>query len=640
MTSDLRPYPEYKDSGLPWLGRIPAHWDVRRNGRLFAQRNETGYGSLPILEVSLKTGVRIRDMEDLKRKQVMADREKYKRAVKGDIAYNMMRMWQGAVGVAPEDGLVSPAYVVARPYPDAEPRYFSYLFRTHAYKNEVDGFSRGIVKDRNRLYWEDFKRMPSCFPSQGEQKAIADYLDANAVKVRRFMRNRRRLIEVLNEQKQAIINRLVTRGLDPSAPLKASGIDWLGDIPAQWDCFKIKRIARIDPSRSESFEQRNSDKRVVFLPMERVSADGQVDGSDRRPVREVWQGFTYFRRGDVVLAKITPCFENGKGACLIDLDSEIGFGTTEFIVLRPTQAVTAEYLYHLTMLAEFRLLGVESMTGAAGQQRVSPDFVANFVVPVPPKCEQERIVASIAAESARFRTLIKQAEREIDLVREYRTRLVADVVTGKVDVRQESVAAKAAAKKPANIHFRRSVFAAEIVHRLHAEPTFGHVKFEKLIFLCEKRCGVDTGSTYHRQAAGPYDNRALRSIDSQIKKQRWYEARKGDKGYRYAPLEKAGAHSSYFSRYFGEVELRFDEVIETFRRATTAQCEIVATLYAAWEDLLVAGDVTDGKIIEQVLHHWHPSKQEIDEDRWRRALEWMKAKRLTPAARNAPVASG
>lgn len=178
MTDNLRAYPEYKDSGLPWLGKVPVHWEVRRNGRLFAQRNETGFGNLPILEVSLKTGVRVRDMENMKRKQVMSDREKYKRAAKGDIAYNMMRMWQGAVGAAPVDGLVSPAYVVARPYPATETRYFSYLFRTAAYMAEVDGYSRGIVKDRNRLYWEDFKRMPSCYPSPEEQRAIADFLDA------------------------------------------------------------------------------------------------------------------------------------------------------------------------------------------------------------------------------------------------------------------------------------------------------------------------------------------------------------------------------------------------------------------------------------------------------------------------------
>src|SRR5262245_43211453 len=108
MIRDLKPYPVMKDSGLPWLGKVPSHWESRRNGRLFMQRNETGFTSLPILEVSIKTGVRIRDLELSTRKQVMADAAKYKRACKGDIAYNMMRMWQGAVGVAPTDGLVSP----------------------------------------------------------------------------------------------------------------------------------------------------------------------------------------------------------------------------------------------------------------------------------------------------------------------------------------------------------------------------------------------------------------------------------------------------------------------------------------------------------------------------------------------------
>lgn len=112
-----KPYSGYRDSGLPWLGWVPEHWDVRRNGRLFAELNQTGFEDLPILEVSLRTGVRVRDMENGARKQQMTDRSKYKRAAKGDVAYNMMRMWQGAVGVAPVDGLVSPAYVVAHPFP-------------------------------------------------------------------------------------------------------------------------------------------------------------------------------------------------------------------------------------------------------------------------------------------------------------------------------------------------------------------------------------------------------------------------------------------------------------------------------------------------------------------------------------------
>jgi type I restriction enzyme S subunit len=109
VTRGLDPNVRLKPSGVEWLGDVPEHWEVRRNGRLFAQRNETGFGGLPILEVSLRTGVRVRNFENSDRKQVMADREKYKRAVAGDIAYNMMRMWQGAVGVVPTDGLASPA---------------------------------------------------------------------------------------------------------------------------------------------------------------------------------------------------------------------------------------------------------------------------------------------------------------------------------------------------------------------------------------------------------------------------------------------------------------------------------------------------------------------------------------------------
>ena len=116
MTTTLGPYPDYKDCILPWLGRIPAHWQVRRNGSLFDQRNEIGYGGLPILEVSFNTGVRVRDFDGSSRKQIMLDREKYKRAVRGDVAYNMMRLWQGAVGVIPTDGLVSPAYVAVGHY--------------------------------------------------------------------------------------------------------------------------------------------------------------------------------------------------------------------------------------------------------------------------------------------------------------------------------------------------------------------------------------------------------------------------------------------------------------------------------------------------------------------------------------------
>ena len=207
-----QPYPAYKPSGVEWLGDVPEHWEVRRNGRLFVQRNETGFPELPILEVSLNTGIRIRDFGNSDRKQIMAVRSEYKRAVKGDIAYNMMRMWQGAVGVIPVDGLVSPAYVVARPLKGTESRYFSALFRTNVYMAEVDKYSHGIVKDRNRLYWENFKQMPTPYPTPDEQVCIVRYLDKATAAIATDRAHRQ--IDLLREYRTRLIADVVTGKLD------------------------------------------------------------------------------------------------------------------------------------------------------------------------------------------------------------------------------------------------------------------------------------------------------------------------------------------------------------------------------------------------------------------------------------------
>lgn len=439
----LRPYASYRDSGLPWLGVIPSHWDVRRNGRLFAERVETGFEDLPILEVSLRTGVRVRDMENGARKQQMADRSKYKRAAKGDIAYNMMRMWQGAVGVAPVDGLISPAYVVARPFSEVETRYYAYLFRTDAYMREVNKFSRGIVSDRNRLYWDEFKQMPSAFPPTEEQTRIADFLDDHGRRTTRLIRNKRRLIGLLNEQKQAIIDRAVTRGLNPDAPMKPTGIDWMPEVPAHWEVRKVKQVASFNPSRTESSTDFSDDNEVVFLPMENVSAAGEIDCSARGKVADLRNGYTYFKRNDVVVAKITPCFENGKGAYLGNLETEIGFGTTEFVVLRASPEIHPRFLYQLTMLRAFRRDGEMAMTGAAGQQRVPLSFMREFTFGLPELSEQKSILEFVGNEARKIEQTIEKAKSEIALVLEYRGRLLADVVTGKLDVRHIEIAAPA-----------------------------------------------------------------------------------------------------------------------------------------------------------------------------------------------------
>ena len=422
MSLNLGPYPNLRHSGLPWLGKLPSHWDVFRNGRLFSQRNETGFGELPILEVSLKTGVRVRDMDNLKRKQMMSDREKYKRAAQGDIAYNMMRMWQGAVGVAPVDGLVSPAYVVVRPFPDVDCRYFSYLFRTASYMNEVDAYSRGIVKDRNRLYWQDFKRMPSPVPSVEEQRHITRFLDAVGSQAQRFIRNKRRLIELLKEQKQNVINQAVTRGLDPDVKLKPSGVEWIGDIPEHWEVRRLKFLCNnLNEQTSEkqpgetyiALEHVESWTGRISLPDDEITFDSQVKR---------------FQPGDVLFGKLRPYLAK------VTRSQTAGVCVGEFLVLRATGDVTADFLEQ--KLRSKRVIDlINSSTFGAKMPRADWTFIGNLKFAYPSADEQLEILEHIQDKSAEIDQAISRAQREIELMREYRTRLISDVVTGQVDVR-------------------------------------------------------------------------------------------------------------------------------------------------------------------------------------------------------------
>ena len=219
----------------------------------------------------------------------------------------------------------------------------------------------------------------------------------------------------------------------PYPVYKDSGVLWLGQVPEHWQTRRIKHVAALDPSKSEVASVLSADDLVTFLPMQRVSSSGLVDSQESRRVSDVWNGFTYFRRSDVLVAKITPCFENGKGACLDSLPTEIGFGSTEFIVLRSSRAVLPRYLYRLTTVSAFRHLGADAMMGAAGQQRVPTAFVSNFEMPVPPLPEQAAIVRYLDHADRKVRHAIRARQRLITLLTEQKQAIIQRAVTRGLD---------------------------------------------------------------------------------------------------------------------------------------------------------------------------------------------------------------
>lgn len=234
----------------------------------------------------------------------------------------------------------------------------------------------------------------------------------------------------------------MTKGLNPDIPMKNSGIEWLGEVPEHWGIKRLKYLAQINPTKSNCEYTQDSDELVTFLPMEKVSEEGDVNSEFKKPINELWNGLTYFRENDIIVAKITPCFENGKGAILRNLGSKIGFGSTEFHVIHPREnKINQMFLYYATRTHIFKKLGEASMTGAAGQKRVPSSFIENYFVGVPKGLdEQQSIVNYIEKESDKMSKIIQTAEKQITFLQEYRTALISNAVTGKIDVRDTPTA--------------------------------------------------------------------------------------------------------------------------------------------------------------------------------------------------------
>ena len=218
------------------------------------------------------------------------------------------------------------------------------------------------------------------------------------------------------------------RRFKPYPRYKNSGVEWIGEVPADWSAERLRFYAEVNPVKSE-VRDLDGDTLVSFVPMEAIGEDGSLRLDQTKAIDEVSTGYTYFRDGDVIVAKITPCFENGKGAIAKGLENGIGFGTTELHVIRPGKVLNREYLFYLLMSHAFRSFGAATMYGAGGQKRVPEDFIQDFKHSIPPIDYQKTISAFLDRETARIDQLIARKERQIELLQEKRSALISHAVT-------------------------------------------------------------------------------------------------------------------------------------------------------------------------------------------------------------------
>ena len=437
----LKQYPNYRKIDLSWIDCLPSEWVLKRAKCLFKPidvRSDTGEEEL--LSVSEKQGVTPR--KNVNVTMFKAESYKgYKLCWPGDLVINSLWAWMQGLGFSKYHGIISTAYGVYR-IKDAyqvQYKYFDYLFRSAAYLWELRVRSKGIWRSRYQLTDDSFLTMPVIIPTEEEQKQIVKYLDFKSAKIAKFIRNKRRLIQLLKEQKQAIINQAVTRGINSDAKMKPSGIGWLGDIPEHWDVRRLRTVALVRPS--------GVDKNIVDGEIP-VRLCNYVDVYKNERILDSME----FMNGTAKQEEISK-FQLKEGDVLITKDSEM-WNDIAVPVYVPETLPGVICAYHLAIVRPKHINGEYLFRGflaesIADQFRVSANGVTRYGLsqgaikdawfPVPPCKEQKEIVDFINENTSKIHLAIEKANKEIGLIQEYRTRLISDVVTGKVDVRDVKV---------------------------------------------------------------------------------------------------------------------------------------------------------------------------------------------------------
>ncbi len=433
MIANLKPYSEYVESEQPWSGKIPNHWHLHRVKVLFKERTQKGFPDEPLLAATQRMGVVCKS--DYGERTVTATKDLHllKLVEVGDFVISL-RSFEGGLEIAHNRGIISPAYTILQLGYQGSRRYFKHFFKSAYFVHSLSLFVTGIREGQNI----DYTRLSRAYlplPPKEEQEMIGKFLDWANGRLDRAIKAKRKIITLLNEQKQAIIHRAVTRGLDPSVPLKPSGIPWLGDIPQHWELWRVSRFARVGngstPSRANPSYWHGGT--YPWLNSSQVNR-GRIDSADqfvtRRALCECH--LPKVSAGSVLVA-ITGQGKTRGMSAVLEIESTIN---QHIAYITPRIPVASLEYIHLALTAAYLQLRAESDDSGSTKGAITCEDLKRFKLPIPPQKEQDELLRYSQAEVQNLNNTSTRLSHEIDLLSEYRTRLVADVVTGKLDVRE------------------------------------------------------------------------------------------------------------------------------------------------------------------------------------------------------------
>lgn len=445
--SRYKAYPAYQDSEVEWLGEAPSHWTCIPVGRLYRRTKRTNFPEKELLSVYRDHGVVPTSSRDDNNNKPSEDMTAYQLVEPDNLVMNKMKAWQGSIAISEYEGIVSPAYFVYEPnakmFDLAIPKYIHYLLRHPIYVAQYLRQSKGIRVNQWDLDPDEFKKIELLLPAKEEQKKIINFLDHETAKIDALIEKQQRLIELLKEKRQAVISHAVTKGLNPKAPMKDSGVEWLGEVPAHWRVSKCGFHVSILPGyafQSSGFSESDEDTKLlrgINVGVNSLKWDEVVywkrkpsDGLDAYVMQE----------GDIVIGMDRPLISDGIRVAKVK-ESDLPCLLLQRVAsIKTSEHLDADYLLMLLSSNMFSAHFAPDTTGVS-VPHISPDQIGNFVIPIPTVDEQKRIVSFVSSASRKLIELLSKAEEAIALMKERRTALISAAVTGKIDVRDWQAAA-------------------------------------------------------------------------------------------------------------------------------------------------------------------------------------------------------
>ena len=601
---------EMQDSGLIWLGKIPTGWSLTKIGGLYAIRNEkvsdkdfpplsvTNKGILPQLETAAKTN----------------DGDNRKLVRVGDFAINSRSDRRGSCVISPYNGSVSLINIVMMPRKKMIPTYYEWLFHTTQFGDENYRWGHGIVDDLWTTGWQEMKKITIPMPPLDEQKCIADYLDTKCAKIDALTADIQAQIDTLEQYKHSVITEAVTKGLNPDAEMKDSGIEWVGHIPANWIIHPIYTYFGERKNKNRFGTEDN----LLSLSYGRVIRK-DINTSDGL-LPESFNTYNIVEAGDIIIRPTD--LQNDKRSLRTGLVKEHGIITSAYIDLCPIKKVDSRYFHFL--LHAYDVMKVFYNMGNGVRQGLNYSEFSRLMVFEPPYDEQVAIANHLDAKCIEIDGVIAQKQEQLSTLETYKKSLIYEYVTGKKAVPEVCVSIKAIAIDP------HVILAGIVIDRL-GENLKGKTEIQKILYLYDAYLGINPATQYYRYTHGPYDQNLDDYLNTLVANDWFQKTSNGAIKYKKGPK-----HADFRSKYkdaFSEYSREMSKLLSFVKGMKhTSQMERITTAFAVWNDLILEGNSspTDDEIIREIRTNWTPNKAHSPESTWKGDLTKMKRRGIVP----------